>query len=290
MNGTLAGFTALLIWASSATLVAFIGRLPPLEVTAFTWLVASIALTGAYLVRGQPIMPCLRRPLSDYVFVTFGVGVYTALYYIAFKHAPVFEANALNYLWPIFLMLFISIFQKAPVTLYTLAGMALGFGGCALLFMHRSGGEMSGSFGLGHVVAIIAALIWAFYSCFSRSRHYPVGFLIPVFIISGIGTFAAHLAFEDWIVPTNGEWWVILLLGLARLGYVFWDYAMRHGNQALITSASYFTPLSSTILLAAAGFGAANGSIALAAGLIIVGCLIVNGESLKRFVLRWKKS
>lgn len=290
MNGTLAGFTALFIWASSATLVAFIGRLPPLEVTAFTWVVASIALTAAYMVRGQPIMPCLRRPFSDYAFVTFGVGVYTALYYIAFKHAPVFEANALNYLWPIFLMLFISIFQKAPVTLYTLTGMALGFAGCALLFMHRSDGDLSGSFGIGHVVAIIAALIWAFYSCFSRSHNYPVGFLIPVFIISGILTFGVHLVFEDWVSPTNGEWWIILLLGLARLGYVFWDYAMRHGDQALITSASYFTPLCSAVLLAGAGFGAANGSIALAAALIIAGCLIVNGEGLKRFVLRQRKS
>ena len=288
MNGTLSGFIALLIWSTTAALIGLVGRLPPLEVTAFTWLIASLSLAGFFMAKGENIWLYVRRPLSDYLFVTLSMGIYTALYYMAFKYAPAFEANTLNYLWPIFLMLFISLFQKAPVTIFTISGMIFGFFGSLLLFLTHSEGASFGTFNIGHIMAIGASIIWALYSCFSRNKRYPVGFLIPVFIISGIGTFACHFLFENWVTPGPAEWGVIFLLGFARLGYAFWDYGMRHGNQVLVTSASYFTPLSSTLILILFGFGTTNPAIACAAALIIAGCLIVNGDKIKNAFLKFR--
>lgn len=289
MKGTLAGLTAISIWATSATLIAYLSRIPPLEIVAYSWAISSVLLLAYFMLRGDDIAQYFRRPLNDYLFVIAGIGLYTAVYYMAFANAPAFEANALNYLWPIFLMSFLIIFQGAPLRFSSIAGMALGFAGCVILFFHQDGKPSFSSINYGHALAVLSALMWGLYSCFAKGKTYPVGFMIPVFIISGLLTFAAHSAAEIPVAPDGMEWILIFLIGVCRLAYVLWDYGMQKGDQVLITSASYFTPLVSSVLLAASGFGAASPSIALAAALIIAGCLVVNAAQLNKLRARFRR-
>lgn len=291
MRGTLAGFFALMMWASSAYLMAHLGRLPPVGTAAFSWVVSVVMLTGYFLFKRENIISYFRRPLGDYLFVCAGIGFFTILYYISFKYAPVFEANSLNYLWPIFLLIFLNVFQNEKMTLLKILGMILGFCGCVIIFLlPEDGAKPFQSFGIGHITAVLGALLWAWYSCFAKNKTYPTGFLIPVFLFSGLLTFGLHFITEPPVIPDKTEWIVILLIGFARLGYVFWDYGMRHGNQSLITSASYFTPLFSTIILIAGGYGTHNPGIAFGGAMIIAGCLLSNGQAILRIVLRQKSS
>lgn len=96
------GVAAVLMWSSTAFLLAIAGNIPPLQLTSMSWGIGFIVLGGYYLVRREKIITHFNRPVSDYLFVGFGICVYTALLYCAFYYAPPFEANALNYLWPIF--------------------------------------------------------------------------------------------------------------------------------------------------------------------------------------------
>jgi hypothetical protein len=59
---------------------------------------------------------------------------------------------------------------------------------------------------------------------------------------------------------------------------------MRHGNQLMLSSLSYLTPLGSSIVLIAGGHGAASWGVALAAALIIGGCIIVNWDHLLQYL------
>ncbi len=288
MKGTLAGLSTVVIWSLSVLLAAHVNRLPPLQLTAMTWVVACILLIGWFLARQEKIFDHFYRPVKDYLFLISGMGVYSAIFYMGFKYAPAFEANALNFLWPIFLMGFICFFQKRPVTIYMAAGTILGFLGCIMLFLPQSGGRFFETFGIGHFLSIVGAVIWALYSALAKGKEYPIGFLIPVFLISGIATYAVHVAVEEPMMPTAGEWMSIGMIGFIRIGYVFWDYGMRHGDQILITSASYLTPLFSAIVLAMGGFGAESASVALAAAFIIAGCLLVNAEQFKILYKRWR--
>jgi drug/metabolite transporter (DMT)-like permease len=284
MTPNVAGIITLLIWTSSALLVTFVTRLPPLQLVTITWLVGAICLMGYYHFHKMPIAVHFNRSWKDYVFVTMGMGVYTALFYIAFKFAPAFEANTLNYLWPLFLMLFMALFLKAKLTMMNVAGMVAGFIGCVVLLASKQTDHSLSGFGIGHVVAIMAAALWGYYSCVSRTKNYPPGFLIPVFIVSAVLTYAAHLVFETTMNPTGFEWIILITLGLCRLTYVSWDYAMRHGNQLMLSSLSYLTPLGSSIVLIAGGHGAASWGVALAAALIIGGCIIVNWDHLLQYL------
>ena len=286
MNANLAGIFTLIVWTSSALLVTFVTRLPALQLVTVTWIVAALCLYIYFLATKTPVRAQFNRSWQDYVFVTTGLGVYTALFYIAFKYAPAFEANTLNYLWPLFLMFFMAVFLKTRLTTLNIAGMLAGFIGCVAIIAARETGAglPDAGFGIGHAVAILAAALWGYYSTMARTKDYPVGFLLPVFILSAILTAGLHLVFESTVMPTGFEWLILITLGLCRLTYVSWDYAMRHGNQLMLSSLSYLTPLGSTLVLIAGGHGAATPGIALAGALIIGGCIIVNWDGLMKFM------
>jgi drug/metabolite transporter (DMT)-like permease len=284
MNPTAAGLLALFIWGASALLITQLLRIPPLELTALTWFISFVMLSVYYACKRKPLMRHFHRPWRDYALMVGGMGGYTALFYIGFSLAPPFEANILNYLWPIFLMAFLIIFRGAPLTLMKVLGMLSGFAGCVLLSFAHGGPSFSGGFGIGHIIMIISAVFWALYSCFTRGQDYPVEFMVPVFLCCGILTAALHFMFEPSVIPSAYEWIFIFLIGACRLAYAAWDYAMRFGNQVLVTSASYFTPLLSTLVLIAGGYGAANGMIGISAVLIVAGCIIVNGDQFKRLL------
>lgn len=286
MNPTIAGLLTVVIWGLSALLVTYLGRIPPFELTAITWFLSLLLMSIYFRAKGENMTAYFKRPLGDYLLVAGGMGGYTALFYVAFKYAPAFEVNILNYLWPIFLLLFLIAFKNVSATPMNIAGMVLGFAGCFFLSYTHEGPAFAAGFSIGHLVMIIAAAWWALYSCFTHGKDYPVGFMVPVFFVCGLFTLFLHFLFEETVMPDVQEWIVLISIGLCRLAYALWDYAMRYGDRVLITSASYFTPLLSSLVLIAGGHGAANPSIAVGAVLIIAGCLVVNGDQLVKLMRR----
>ncbi len=87
-------------------------------------------------------------------------------------------------------------------------------------------------------------------------------------------------------MPDGAGWISIFMLGAFRMSYVFWDYAIRQGNRQLISSLAYFVPLLATLLLIAGGFGATSSVIALAAFLIVAGCLVTNNRQIRDVLSR----
>ena len=68
------------------------------------------------------------------------------------------------------------------------------------------------------------------------------------------------------------------MLGLGPVGGAFylWDIALKKGNQQLLASLSFSTPLISSVILAIAGFNAWSANIIIALALILSGAIIAN--------------
>jgi drug/metabolite transporter (DMT)-like permease len=289
MNPTLLGLLTCLIWSSSSLLVTLAGRIPAFEILALSWGVAFIILYFRYALKGRPAINFRAGTPADYLLVLCGFCGSLICYYFAFKLAPPFEANALNYLWPLFLIGFISLLEKRRPSLLQIGGMVLGFAGCLALLAARAEDFYSGRFGLGHVLAIMGALFWANYSARSRHKTYGAELMVPVFLISTLVYASGQMAAGPWVWPNAMEWTAIFLLGINDAAFALWDHAMRKGDAILLTSVAYFIPLFSTILLIAGGFSAAGPLIFLAAGLIIAGCIIVNLRQIQKLAQRLKK-
>ena len=90
--------------------------------------------------------------------------------------------------------------------------------------------------------------------------------------VAVLGT-VAHLLSEQTVMPTAGQWAVLLLMGIGPVGAAFWlwDHGTKHGDIALLGSLSYLAPLLSTLLLVLAGRAAPHWSQAVAIGLLLFG-------------------
>ncbi len=280
MNGTFSGIICIVLWPFTAALVLFTGEIPAFLLTSTSFFLSFVFLTFHQGIRKENIKEYWTQDISHYVFVISGVCVYTALLYLSFKWVAIFEANVLNYLWPLLLVLFSELLHEKKLTFNRIFGILLGFVGIVVLFLPREGQPFFADFEWGHLFALGAAVVWALYSVFAQKKHYPQGIMAPVFLFSGLICLGFHLVFEQTIWPQGWEWVAVIALGLMRILYSFWDYGMKHGNVVLLASLSYFIPLISICSLIVIGVGPKDALVGWSAGLIIIGCLLVNASQI----------
>lgn len=283
MNGNVVGISALVMWSVLPVLVAFTGNVPPIFLSGLVHFIGFLTCLSFQIVKKDNIFSYWRRPLADYAFWIVGAGIYTLLMLVAMKMIPIFEALILNYLWPLLLVLFSFFIQKNKISGTDVAGMAIGFIGIAVLFF-PSHDHLFADFTIGHAIAIFAATLWALYSVLAKKKSYPAGFFAPLFLIFSLICFALHFVYEPTIMPIGIEWIAVILLGIFRVSYICWDYAMRHGNVIFLASLSYFLPLISSLFLVMMNLGPHKPGVALGAALIIAGCLIVNFQHIRKLI------
>lgn len=286
-KGTFWGLVGVAMWSITTVLFAYIHSVPPMQISAMIFFFGWVAMTGIQLARGEDVIGYWKRPVKDYLFWLCTAGFYTILITIAFRTIPIFEANILNYLWPVLLIVFAATLNKEQVTPIQFFGGFLGFAGAVTVFMPANGQPAFADFHLGHGLSLFSAAVWAFYSALAKRVDYPAGFLGPVFLVYACVAAALHFAFEkETVIPDNMEWIVILVLGFCRVSYAMWDYGMKHGDVILLASISYFLPLITSFLLYILGFGPHSPMMALGAVMIIASCIIVNFHNLK---LLWQR-
>ena len=269
---------AIVLWASLAAIGVELAEVPPFLLTGLALLVGS--LPGCCRAVQRPAAWKISLPtLAMGVCGLFG---YHFLLFLALRHAPPVEANLVNYLWPLFIVLL------APVLLpgmrlearHVVAAVA-GFAGAALAIL--GGDSPSGSAlptagqGWGYVAALGAALTWATYSVSTRQVPAFSTAAVGLFaLVSGLLALACHVFLEPAVTLHARQWWLILACGLGPLGAAFylWDAALKAGDPRQIGVLSYLTPLASTaVLLASTGQPLRIGLVA--AALLIVGGALV---------------
>ena len=273
-RATLAGLVAILLWASLALLTTATGNLPPFQVLAVGFgIAAMLGLLRAGL-RGSAGWRELRQPLSAFALSTLALFGYHALYFIALKRAPAVEANLLNYLWPLLIVVFAGLFGGVSVRPAQWLGTGLGLIAAVLLVTRGRSLQIEPSHVPGYVAALGAALIWSLYSVLNR-RHAEVPSAAITLACAGVAVLGtvAHLVGEETVIPTAGQWTVLVLMGIGPVGAAFWlwDHGTKRGDIALLGSLSYLAPLLSTLLLVASGRAQAHWIQAVAIALLMIG-------------------
>lgn len=275
--GTFLGFSAVLMWAMLALLTARSGAVPPFQLAAMTFVIATLVGLVAMKARGTG-MAVFRQPPAVWILGVGGLFGYHALYFAALRNAPTAEASLIAYLWPLFIVLGSAMLPGERLRWFHAAGAFLGLAGAALIVTGGGAIAFSPDYVFGYVLAGLCALTWSSYSLLSRRfgsvpSDVVTGFCAGTAVLSLV----AHLIFEATIWPqTFGEWLAVLLLGLLPVGGAFyvWDHGVKHGNIQIIGASSYAAPLLSTLVLVAAGEAALTGAIVAAAVLITLGACL----------------
>ena len=240
----LAAAGAILLWSTLATLGLALAHLPP------------FLLTGCALVLGAlPGLPRWRQwrvPMRTLMLGIAGLFGFHFLLFLALRFAPPVEANLVNYLWP---LLIVVLTPVAPARLAprraSRGGRALGLAGAALA-IGVAPASIDARAAIGFAFACGSALTWACYSLLVRRVPPFSSWAIGGFALaSGSLALACHVLFEPRAAIAPGDAWKLLALGLGPMGIAFylWDVAMKRGDPRVIGVLAYATPVLSTALL-----------------------------------------
>lgn len=273
-RATLGGMCAILLWSSLALLTTLTGALPPFLVLACCFGFAG-AFGLAWAARsGRNGFRAMRAPATALALGTFALFGYHALYFFSLKHAPPVEANLINYLWPLLIVLFSGMLPGIRLRAGNVIGALLGLAAAALLVTGGRGLAVDPAHAPGYLAAFGAALTWGGYSVLNRRfAGVDSAAVIPACIgVSLLGT-AMHLAFEPPATITATQWLVLAAMGVGPTGIAFrlWDRGTKHGDIALLGSLSYLAPLLSTLLLVLAGRAQPHWIQAVAVALLLLG-------------------
>ena len=242
-----AALAAIGLWSTLAPLGSILGDLPPFFVTGFGLLIGS--LLALFVSRGRlDRLKIAGKTLSIGVFGLFG---YHAALFSALQLAPAVQANLVNYLWPLLIVVLAPIFLPGTslVAKHIIAAL-VGFVGAALAI--TSGGSITQGGLLGYLFALLAAVIWASYSLLTkRVASFDTAAVGLFAFVSGLLALLVHLVIEPAVSPTGSQWLLLVVLGMGPLGGAFylWDYALKNGDPQRIGLLSFLTPLLSTTLL-----------------------------------------
>jgi drug/metabolite transporter (DMT)-like permease len=198
--------------------------------------------------------------------------------FIALQTAPAVEANLVNYLWPLLIVVLAPLFTRSlKLGARNIIAASAGFTGAAIAI--SSAGEGAGPLGfeIGYLFAFAAAVIWATYSLLTtKLRTFPTSAIGLFGLVSGVLALVAHFILEEPAVISSSDWVLLVVLGLGPLGgaFYFWDAALKIGDPRRIGLLAFLTPLLSTTMLLVVSGRELSWQLLLATALIIGGALL----------------
>ncbi len=267
--------TAIVLWSTLALLSTRLGHVPP-------FLVVGLALSVGGLC-GISRWRDWRVPWTTALLGCYGLFGYHFCLLLALRFAPALEANLVNYLWPVLIVLLSPVVLPGKRLRWGhVVGGLMGLLGTVVLVLGRGVVQLDTRHLFGYALAALAAVMWSTYSLLTRKvAPFPTGAVGGFCLLSGVLALLAHAVLEPPIALTASDWSLLLLLGLGPMGAAFylWDAALKAGDPRAIGTLAYLTPLLSTALLATFGDGRFGWNAGVALGLILCGAWLGNRAS-----------
>jgi drug/metabolite transporter (DMT)-like permease len=274
MKADLLALGAIVLWASLATLATLLSDIPPLLLTGIGLVIGSvisIPLSG-FKLSAWAIPP---KTLMVGVYGLFG---YHLMLFIALQTAPAVEANLVNYLWPLLIVVLAPLFTKSlKLASRHIIAASAGFTGAAIAIASNGQAGVSFDFQTGYLFALAAAIIWATYSLMTtKLPAFPTSAIGLFGLVAGALAIASHFVLEEPAVISGADWLLLALLGLGPLGasFYFWDAALKIGDPRRIGLLAFLTPLLSTAMLVVVSGRMLSWQLAVATALIVGGAVL----------------
>ena len=283
-----AAFAMILVWGISFlnTRVLLDAGLTPTEIFVARFTIAYLSLL---VISRFKVRYCGWR--DELLFVVCGIAGGSA-YFIAENTALeltlISDVAVLVSIAPLTTALMGAIFYKDErITLMTLVGMVIAFVGSTMLALKD--GFVWGDSVLGDLLAMLAALVWAFYSMALKrlNRTYTTLFITRKLFFYGVLSALPFLVMQErhinWAALRQpAVWGNLLYLGLicSLAAYFIWGITVKRIGAVRASNYFYLSPIISMIA-AAIWFGERTNAIAYVGCVLILAGVII-AEKFKR--------
>jgi len=270
MKSDLLALAAIALWSVLAALGVGLSHIPPFLLTGLALLIGSLIALPLSRFR----LRAWKVPLTTLALGVYGLFGFHLLLFIALRQAPAVEANLINYLWPLGMVVLAPLILPGIGLRWSHVGAALlGFAGAAVAILgsaQTAGG--AGGFHSGYLFALGSAFIWSTYSLGTRRvAHFETAAVGSFAALSGVLSLLCHWVLEPSVSLSVRDVLGIAVLGAGPLGGAFflWDAALKTGDPRRIGVFAFLTPLLSTLVLIAFTGQEFHLNIGIAAAMII---------------------
>ena len=255
-KATLWGLLAILLWSGTIGLFRGVSEaLGPIGGAAMIYSVSALCLL---VLVGLPSLRTFPRKYllaGGILFASYEIFLSLALGY-AHNRAQAIEIGMVNYLWPSFTILLAVLIngEKAgkwliPGLLLCLYGIGWIMGGEGGWSLQRIGHNILSN-PLSYGLAFCGALIWAAYCNITKKWAGGQDGVTLFFILTAVTLWVQYAFSPERGMHIDLPAAVRFLAagGASAVAYAAWNRGIMHGNLMLLATASYFTPVLSSML------------------------------------------
>jgi drug/metabolite transporter (DMT)-like permease len=195
----------------------------------------------------------LKQILNSAMMGLFNPFMYYLVLFEAYNRIPAQEGVALNYIWPVMLVIFSIIFLKQHINLTSVVAIIISFSGTVVIAMHGNFSEFRFSDTTGVILALSSALFWA--SFWIINMKDPREAIVKMFVnfafgavyILGWNIFNHNISFPP-IIGLGGA----VYIGIFEMGltFVLWLTALKLSTHtARVSNLVFISPFISLILV-----------------------------------------
>jgi drug/metabolite transporter (DMT)-like permease len=253
--GLLASIGAALLWAISGVCgkILMTGALSPSRLVFYRCSLSSLMLLVFLLIRDPNLLKLRQQDLLFFVAVgALGLALTQFTYYAAIQNLEVGLAILLQYLAPVWILLFERFYLKRPLTRSKVAALALALAGCSLL-SGETGTELHlGGYGL--LVGTASGICFAAYSLMTQKATKSYSELTVLFYsVLFAGLFWALIGSESWKPLTEIEafkYWIIVYVAAfgTVIPYVLFIHALRYLTASKVGIVSTLEPVAAAFI------------------------------------------
>ena len=281
------GLGAVGLWSLLALVTAFNNYIPAFQLLGFSFFIASIVGVIFMLLTQQSFAIFLKLKWYVWLLGIYGLFGYHLCYFLALRYAPPMEANLINALWPLLIVLgSVLVLNKkdanSGLRWWHIIGALLGLSGVVFISFSGDGAAFNWKYLTGYGFALLCAFIWSSYSLLLRKLpHVPTAAVTGFCFATSVLAFICHFLFEETVLPdTAFLWFMYVILGAGPVGASFylWDYGMKKGDIRALGAASYLSPIFATVFLAWAGFGELTTTVIISCVLVVLGAVLASKD------------
>jgi len=237
----------LLLWASAFVAIRHLaGAFSPGSLSLGRLLVGSLCLGVVALGQGLP-RPTRRQWLSILIIGVLWFGIYNVALNAGEHHVDAGTAVMLIQVSPVLVALLAAMFLHERFTLYLALGLALAFGGVALIATSSSGSNGDRSV-LGVLLCLLSAVVYSVSLVLQKPLVAKLPALQVTWLACTVGAvvclpFAGQLVDDTRSASASDVWWVVYLgVFPTAIAFTTFAYALRTMSASSLGVTTYLVP------------------------------------------------